>query len=76
MSKKTWWALFIVVLAATLVAEGWMHPHVTFGIEGLPYFNAAFGFLSCAAIVIISKFLGFFLKRKEEYYKEKNQDDS
>lgn len=76
-NKKTiriLWAIFIVVLIATLIAEKWMHPHAVFGIEGTPLFNAWFGFASCAAIVVVSKFIGIFVKRKEGYYKEAKND--
>lgn len=77
MNKKTiklLWALFILVLVGTLVAEGLMHPHMTFGIESTPLFNAWFGFASCAAIIFVSKFFGAVLKRKEGYYKEAKND--
>ena len=77
MKKKTikiLWVIFILLLIGALAAEGLMHPHVTFGIEGTLFFNAWFGFLSCAAIILLSKFIGFFLKRKETYYKEARDD--
>ncbi|MDB2414267.1 hypothetical protein N9W34_00670 [Rickettsiales bacterium] len=62
------WVLFIVILLLSLVAEHATHPHVVFGIEDIPYFNAIFGFLSCVAIVLVSKILGVFLKKPENYY--------
>ena len=68
-TAKILWAIFIAVLGSTLFAGRWVHPHVTFGVEGLPYFNAWFGFFSCAAIVAVSKLLGIFLKRDVKYYK-------
>ena len=80
MSKKSkttkkLWIVFIIVLGATLVAEHWVQPYAKFGIDGLPYFKAWFGFLACAVIVFVSKFLGFFLRRKEGYYKEVVNND-
>lgn len=73
-TKKIAWLIFIIILAGVLFAERFMHPHEVFGIEATPLFNAWFGFLSCAAIVFVSKFLGIFLKRKEGYYKESRVD--
>ncbi len=72
--KTIAWAIFTVILLVTLSLEGLMHPHVVFGPEDTLFFNAIFGFLSCVAIVIFSKFLGIFLKRKESYYKEGGND--
>jgi hypothetical protein len=37
-------------------------------VEAWPGFYAAGGFLSCAVIIVVSKLLGFLLKRKEDYY--------
>jgi len=75
MVKKLW-ILFSIVLIATLIAEVYyMHPHAKFEIANTPFFHAIFGFGSCAAIVIVSKVLGIFLKRKEDYYKEVRHDE-
>lgn len=57
-------ALLAVLVVAGLFVEG--HPH--FGIDGIPAFNAWFGFLACAAMVVGAKGLGVFLKRKDTYY--------
>ena len=64
------WIIFLIILPLTLVVEFYIHPHVTFGIEGMRFFYAWFGFLSCVAIVVVSKLLGFLLKRKQDYYEE------
>ena len=74
MVKKLW-ILFILVLIATLIGDFYMHPHNKFEIANLRFFNAIFGFSSCAAIVFVSKILGVFLKRKENYYKEIREDE-
>ncbi len=74
ISKKairTWWLGFIIVLALTIVAEIFFpnsHGHFTF--DEYISFHAIFGFIACVAIVFVSKFLGIFLKRKENYYQE------
>lgn len=69
---KKWWAAFIILLLLTLVAEFFITPHPHFGIDGTLFFNAWYGFLSCAGIVVASKLLGFILKRKTNYYEGEN----
>ena len=39
-----------------------------FALAELFGFNAAYGFLSCAAIVLFSKGVGVFLKRRDSFY--------
>jgi hypothetical protein len=43
-------------------------PHSHFGLDGTFGFAAWFGFVSCVALIAISKALGFFLKRPDDYY--------
>ena len=68
---KRW---FHVSLAVVVVAEivlplvfGGGHPHFTF--ESIPAFGSAYGFASCAVIIIVSKLIGkVWLMRREDYY--------
>jgi hypothetical protein len=66
--KRLWYA-FLVLLAATVLAEFFvvLHPH--FAVESLPAFNAAYGFLACAAMIVVAKLLGLLLKRPDTYYR-------
>jgi len=57
-------ALLAVVVAAELVIA--LHPH--FEVESLPAFHAAYGFLACAAMIVVAKALGMLLKRPDTYY--------
>lgn len=67
---RRWWIGLWVVLIACVLAQFAMHPHPYFEIDGIFGFYALFGFMSCVAIVVISKLLGKPLKRKESYYAE------
>lgn len=69
--RKLWW-IFSTVLALTVVAQFFVHVHEYFGVDGWFGFNAAYGFLTCVAMVIFAKLLGFALKRPENYYDENN----
>jgi len=62
------WRGFLVVLALTVLAEAvvTLHPH--FEIESIFGFNAAFGFLVCAAMIVLAKALALLLKRPDTYY--------
>jgi hypothetical protein len=42
------------------------HPH--FAVEQLFAWNALYGFLACAALILVAKGLGLFLKRRDDYY--------
>ncbi len=55
---------------ATLVLEFPAAPEAHFEFAGFPGFNALFGFASCASLILIAKGLGYFLKRREDYYDE------
>ena len=60
--------LFVVVLAVTVAAELLVHLHPRFRLERWFGFHAAWGFLSCVAMVLFANLLGFFLRRSEDYY--------
>lgn len=67
------WTVSLVVLALLVVADVWVrqdpHHHAHFGLDGGFGFYAWYGFLVCAAMVIVSKFVvGLILKRKDTYY--------
>ena len=66
----TAWIWFIILLLVTLGLEWVMEPHPHFGIDGSQWFYAWYGFLSCLAIIVISKILGVILKRPENFYGE------
>ena len=62
------WALFIVVLALTVLADLVIEHHPYFGVDGTIGFGAWFGFASCVALVLVAKVLGAVLKRPDSYY--------
>jgi len=56
----------VVVMAGLLLPQG--HGETNWW-DQVPAFYALFGFLSCVAIVLVSKALGkAWLQRKEDYY--------
>lgn len=65
--RKLWW-IFAGVLAATVLAQLFVEVHGHFVVDGWLGFNAAYGFLTCVAMVVFAKFLGFLLKRPVDYY--------
>ena len=62
------WRGFLVLLALTVVAEFFITLHPHFEVESLPAFYAVFGFLACAAMIVVAKILGMLLKRPDTYY--------
>ncbi len=67
MIRRLWMA-FIAILALTVLAEFAIDAHPHFAIERLFAFNALYGFLACAALILVAKALGVLLKRKDDYY--------
>jgi hypothetical protein len=62
------WIVFAVVLAATVAAGFAVERHALFGLDGIVGFNAWYGFLACAAMVIGARLIGLLLKRPDSYY--------
>lgn len=62
------WQAFIAVLALTLLAELAIEAHPHFAVEGLFGFNALYGFLACAVLILVAKGIGLVVKRPDTYY--------
>ncbi len=62
------WAVFIVILVATVLADFLIDHDAEHGIAGTIGFYAWYGFLSCVVLIFVSRALGFFLKRPDDYY--------
>ena len=69
-SIRLLWRIFWAVLALTVALEIFIKIKGYFGIDEWIGFGAAFGFLSCVAMVVFAKGLGFILKRDDNYYRE------
>jgi hypothetical protein len=65
---RTLWAIFIAVLAATVILQLFVTTRPHFEVESIFAFNAAYGFLACAALILVAKGIGVFVKRKDTYY--------
>ncbi len=62
------WQILIAVLAATVLAQLAVEAHPHFAVEAWFGFNALYGFLACAALIVFAKGLGLLIKRKDDYY--------
>jgi len=62
------WTLFAVVLAATVAAERFVDEPAHAGLAATYGFGAWFGFGACAALILVAKGIGAFLKRPDSYY--------
>jgi len=71
--RLLWW-IFAAVLAALVAVQLVVKVKGYFTVDGWFGFGAAFGFLACAAMVLIAKVLGFVLKRPEDYYSGERRD--
>jgi len=64
------WQILIAVLAATVLAQLAVEAHPHFAVEAWFGFNALYGFLACAALILGARALGLAIKRREDYYDE------
>ncbi len=65
--RLLWW-VGLGVLTLLVLGDFLIYGHGAFGIDGTFGFYAWYGFFMCVAMVLFSKGLGFFLKRKDTYY--------
>ncbi len=70
------WRGGLAVLALTVLADLFYEPHPHFVVDGLFGFAAAYGFLTCVAMVLFAKFLAVFLKRDDTYYDDAADDET
>jgi sterol desaturase/sphingolipid hydroxylase (fatty acid hydroxylase superfamily) len=71
--RLLWW-VFAVVLAVSVAVQLMFKVKGYFGVDGWLGFGAVYGFLACLAMVLFAKLLGWFLKRNEDYYRERDRD--
>lgn len=62
------WAVFAALLAGSVVAQLFVAVEPHFAVEGWFAFFAVYGFVACAAMVVVAKVLGILLKRGDGYY--------
>lgn len=67
------WVLFILVLAVVVAWEVLLKRHPHFPLEDIFGFNAWYGFLACAVMVVFAKGLGYLIKRPDTYYDHENK---
>ena len=75
-SIRLLWQIFAVVLALTVLAQLTIKIKGYFVVDSWFGFGAAFGFLSCVAMVLFAKLLGVFLKRSDDYYDQNKFDNN
>jgi hypothetical protein len=65
--KKVKVASYVVLVLS--VIGGFTFPNATHHFwDGIPGFYALLGFSSCAALIILCKLLGYWLKKRKDYY--------
>lgn len=69
-TKRILWVLLLTACVATVALELIAVPEAHFGFGSFTGFNALFGLASCALLILIAKGLGYFLKKREDYYDE------
>jgi hypothetical protein len=57
-----------IVLIALVISDVLIERHPHFRLDGVFGFNAWYGFLSCAVLIVLAKALGVLFKRPDDYY--------
>ena len=68
------WVGFVIALAVTVLGEYVVDRQPHFAVDGLPAFNAIYGLLACAGLILVAKLIGLALKRADTYYAD-GQDE-
>jgi uncharacterized membrane protein len=71
--RLLWW-VFAALLALSVGAQWLFKVKGYFGADGWFAFGAIYGFLACLAMVLVAKGLGYVLKRRQDYYREADDD--
>jgi len=58
----------LIVLAVSVLADFFYESHPHFDVDGWFGFYAWYGFITCVAMVVGAKLLGFLIKRPDDYY--------
>lgn len=61
-------AIFLFVLALTVLAGLITDVHGWFWLDGTFAFSAWYGFATCIGMILLAKLLGRLLRRKDSYY--------
>ena len=61
------WVVFAAILALTVAAQAVAPVAGHFGFDGWFGFSAAYGLLTCVAMIVVAKVVGIFLKRRDSY---------
>ena len=67
-SIKILWRVGLCILSVLVLSDLIIPTHTAFGIDGSFGFYYWYGLLTCFAMIVFAKLLGFFLKRKDTYY--------
>lgn len=62
------WIVFILLLAGCVAFDFSVEHHPYFKLDGTIGFGAWYGFVSCVALVLGAKAIGWILKRADTYY--------
>jgi hypothetical protein len=60
--------VFYVICAILIVADLFIHRHVSMSLEEIPTFYASYGFIACVLLVLLAKGLRKLVIRREDYY--------
>lgn len=63
--------LFAVALVVVVALQFAFVPHPYFAWDGTIWFYPLFGLIVSIALVLVSRLLGFILKRRETYWEDK-----
>lgn len=73
--RLLWW-IFGAILALTVAGQLFVQFHAYFKVDGWFGFYAIYGFVTCVAMVVGAKLLGFALKRPDDYYAHESESAS
>lgn len=67
-ARRKLWIGGMAILLLTVLVELFIPVHSHFRIAAWFASHAVFGFLTCVAMILFAGLLGFFIKRRDDYY--------
>jgi hypothetical protein len=69
LKRLAYATLIAVALAEAILPRIFQGGEIHFGFEEFPAWGSIYGFISCVAIIVVSKAIGkLWLMRREDYY--------
>tara|TARA_Y100001935_G_scaffold223408_1_gene198833 strand:- start:69742 stop:70008 length:267 start_codon:yes stop_codon:yes gene_type:complete len=69
------WLIFFIILSIAILSNFFVIQYNNFGIDSTFGFYSWYGFFACVILVLVAKILGYLIKRPDNFYKKKEENE-